>query len=661
MALQLTAFWQLAALRVFNLATAFLPSRSVWDFHPGLCRDMPEREGYPSIDIRPKLEPVTISFDSPELIQLQDNDRLEATPSTVVSLRPHSPDSHSRAGVHSSSTRDSGLESFEDHTDSPTEPEQRSGSVSSTGGKSDKDKVEKRKRSRVTPEQLVHLERFFLVDRSPTAARRREISELLGMQERQTQIWFQNRRAKAKLQDGKQKGRGASVDVPPPDSPPRLSTGLQVDLQNLIHEDEPVTIIPCTDLTIGSWRRIATTVAKHDLVAYVCEGKRCLTWFIHSVGFGFKMEIPFETIVNTVFTNAAPGSGLATFVLSEPPLFYLENIGPDGPDGTPTRHWKRCSDWTEGQQATRVLRHDLIGSAVQLAHLLRNLHTNSTSEIPLRPPAYRSEQSTTVAAMELPRPPMANLSGPGYHYQSHDAVESPVPHQGSQYPKRSSYAGPGITTASPDSAYSNDDDRAPPYSAPSTAPVSFSQHQSYPYGSSVAGRTSAANFGVEGAHGYADFSSVEPHRQAAPHGGQDDYSDMRMSHGVVPRPYSAQPAPRAYYPDTSQPLQPYQADDVRMRRASAPSSAAVNHVPHASQHAHFSHQHGLQHQDPHHQHYIQPSPSPPLLTTPYHPPAHLLDQTGHGDRTCSTSPVASYPGTSEHEDYRQHRRDYDSH
>jgi hypothetical protein len=37
------------------------------------------------------------------------------------------------------------------------------------------------------------LERFFSMDRSPTAARRKEISDLLGMQERQTQIWFQNR------------------------------------------------------------------------------------------------------------------------------------------------------------------------------------------------------------------------------------------------------------------------------------------------------------------------------------------------------------------------------------------------------------------------------------------------------------------------------------
>lgn len=61
---------------------------------------------------------------------------------------------------------------------------------SATGAKSD---PEKPKRSRVTPEQLVHLERFFSIERSPTASRRREISELLGMQERQTQIWFQNR------------------------------------------------------------------------------------------------------------------------------------------------------------------------------------------------------------------------------------------------------------------------------------------------------------------------------------------------------------------------------------------------------------------------------------------------------------------------------------
>lgn len=60
-------------------------------------------------------------------------------------------------------------------------------------GGSSRANLQKRKRSRVTPEQLAHLERVFAQDRSPTAARRKEISEQLGMQERQTQIWFQNR------------------------------------------------------------------------------------------------------------------------------------------------------------------------------------------------------------------------------------------------------------------------------------------------------------------------------------------------------------------------------------------------------------------------------------------------------------------------------------
>lgn len=132
--------------------------------------------------------------------------------------------------------------------------------------KSGKDK-EKRKRSRVTPEQLVHLEKLFSVDQSPTATRRREISDQLGMQERQTQIWFQNRlphiplpllmdvltdfhrRAKAKLQREKAKSK-LPPETPPPSSSlsPALSPSVdtrttvainyEADIRHLIHEDE---------------------------------------------------------------------------------------------------------------------------------------------------------------------------------------------------------------------------------------------------------------------------------------------------------------------------------------------------------------------------------------------------------------------------------------
>ncbi|KAF8905000.1 hypothetical protein CPB84DRAFT_625557 [Gymnopilus junonius] len=246
---------------------------------------------------------------------------------------------------------------------------------------------EKKKRSRVTPEQLVELEQFFAMDRNPPIARRKEISEQLGMQERQTQIWFQNRRAKAKLQDGKNSSRSREITEGSPEiQPPEPPSVLEVDINSLIHEDELVKIIPCSDLTIGSWRRIATSSGNQDLIAYVSDVKRCLNWFIRSGGYGFKMEIPFDSVENAELTNAGRDSSLAVFVLSRPPNFYLENVTSAPCEGF-LRTWKRCSDWTEGHQATHVLRHTLIGSSVQLAHVLEIFHSNTHT--PLRPLSYR--------------------------------------------------------------------------------------------------------------------------------------------------------------------------------------------------------------------------------------------------------------------------------
>lgn len=183
-----------------------------------------------------------------------------------------------------------------------------------------------------------------------------------------------------------------------------------------------VTIIPCTDLTIGTWRRIAShsQSSKHDLVAYVCESRSCLIWFIHSSGYGFKMEIPFSIIVETEFVNAAPGSGLASFYLSQPPLFFLEDIVIDPAGGPPLRSWKRCPDWTEGMQATKVHRHDLVGSAVQLAYVLRNFQaTPAGSDIRLRcPPYVRSEPPShsahSMGHSSVPLPPSLTADSQSY-------------------------------------------------------------------------------------------------------------------------------------------------------------------------------------------------------------------------------------------------------
>ncbi len=75
---------------------------------------------------------------------------------------------------------------------SPVSPVDSQPEAQRTASLYDKAK-EKKKRSRVTPAQLAQLEQFFATDRSPTATRRKEISQALGMPERQTQIWFQNR------------------------------------------------------------------------------------------------------------------------------------------------------------------------------------------------------------------------------------------------------------------------------------------------------------------------------------------------------------------------------------------------------------------------------------------------------------------------------------
>lgn len=127
---------------------------------------------------------VPLQLDPSSFIRIVDNE-VDSNNTSPDSMVPK--DSPGPRAIHIN-TRSSSRGSVSDEEREPAFGPHRSRSVSS--GKSDK---EKRKRSRVTPEQLVHLERFFSLDRSPTAARRREISDLLGMQERQTQIWFQNR------------------------------------------------------------------------------------------------------------------------------------------------------------------------------------------------------------------------------------------------------------------------------------------------------------------------------------------------------------------------------------------------------------------------------------------------------------------------------------
>ncbi|KAI0366328.1 homeobox-domain-containing protein [Pilatotrama ljubarskyi] len=243
---------------------------------------------------------------------------------------------------------------------------------------------QRRKRSRTTPEQLAKLEEYFAADQSPTSARRREIARELGLDERQTQIWFQNRRAKVKLL-AKRKARAEERLEPHPENPSPSGSGLDAEILSLVHEEEDITIIPCTDLRIGAWRRVASP--HHTLVAYVCEARRCVTWFIRSEGLSFKMEVPFDIIIGSRFLNVSPGVGSATFLLDRPPTFYVEKLADQALGIGSPRYWHVSGDWTEGRQASVVFQHCLVGPAHQLWHLVNSISPSRTpSEASLSTP-----------------------------------------------------------------------------------------------------------------------------------------------------------------------------------------------------------------------------------------------------------------------------------
>jgi regulatory protein PHO2 len=247
-----------------------------------------------------------------------------------------------------------------------------------------------------------------------------------------------------------------------------------------------ISIIPSYELTIGTWRRLATQVGKHDLVTYVCENRRCFVWYVQSAGYGFKIEVPFDYIKEATYRTTVPGRGLASFYLTQPPTFFIEQ-----PDGVYTgkRSWKRSADWTESSQASHELRHDLIASSAQLAHVLRHYNlplatptSDSPGFSPLAPFPSASASSSASTGYEPPPIPRLNESlnyGHGYPEQPsalRSSAVNPIEMQ-----RRASYASLRSVSGLESLDYSIDVDhssRSAPSLQPSPAP-SYGSPSSY--------------------------------------------------------------------------------------------------------------------------------------------------------------------------------------
>ncbi|KAL1980426.1 hypothetical protein VTN96DRAFT_4152 [Rasamsonia emersonii] len=253
------------------------------------------------------------------------------------------------------------------------------------------------KRQRATQDQLVTLELEFNKNPTPTAATRERIAQEINMTERSVQIWFQNRRAKIKMIAKKSIETGEDCDSIPesmrqylaqqfdPNKPGGRdlfgrTSGLGGYGSNGGYSNESghsgkivIHHFTCHSLSIGTWRRVGQNAM--DLVIFYSPEKATMTYYINNDSAGYKIEYPFSYIKNITLeagdqnanVNGAPPrpSGLVV-ELNHPPLFYMDSSNSGG--------FYQCGDFTEDQQASRVLVHHLGGHpkvlSVQLAKLV---------------------------------------------------------------------------------------------------------------------------------------------------------------------------------------------------------------------------------------------------------------------------------------------------
>ncbi|TKA23205.1 hypothetical protein B0A50_07598 [Salinomyces thailandicus] len=255
------------------------------------------------------------------------------------------------------------------------------------------------KRQRATQDQLVTLEMEFNKNPTPTALVRERIADDINMTERSVQIWFQNRRAKIKniakrsIESGEDcdsipesmrqylamQAYGAGGKGLPANMLGRSASGLGpygagTLMLNTDTSSGKVVIqhFACRSLSIGTWRRVGQSTM--DLVIFYSPDKACITYYINNDNAGYKIEYPFAWIKNisleqgdviSAAEGASQRSGGLVIELTKPPKFYMDSSGSGG--------FYECGDFTEEQQASKVMVHHLGGPSKVLSGQLAKL------------------------------------------------------------------------------------------------------------------------------------------------------------------------------------------------------------------------------------------------------------------------------------------------
>lgn len=105
-----------------------------------------------------------------------------------------------------------------------------------------------------------------------------------------------------------------------------------------------------------------------DLVVFYSPDKSCLTYYLNNDSAGYKIEFPFAYIKNVYLENENPETGnpggLAV-ELNRPPHFFVDSSGVGG--------FIDCEDFTEDQQASKMMLHHLGGNPKVLSGQLAKL------------------------------------------------------------------------------------------------------------------------------------------------------------------------------------------------------------------------------------------------------------------------------------------------
>ena len=129
----------------------------------------------------------------------------------------------------------------------------------------DNKKGSKPKRTRATGEALDFLKKEFEANPNPTSQRRKKISELTGLPEKNVRIWFQNRRAKLRKSGQAKGGMGELADTATgmmtydaSEECPAYFDKIPLNINNNYY------FIDICSITVGSWNRMKSGALRRE-------------------------------------------------------------------------------------------------------------------------------------------------------------------------------------------------------------------------------------------------------------------------------------------------------------------------------------------------------------------------------------------------------------